>query len=734
MSRSFRNIRRLTALLGGIVLVCLCPALTAAELLEIKPASPESSPSVACTPEELTRLRQAYGGTGPEHDVVAARVKQASEALKREVVFPPEGGQHNQWYQCDQCQLALETVDATHHRCPKCRRIYSGYPYDNVIYSRTHDRLTRDLSVCAWAYALTGDEPYVRRAREILVGYADRYTKYPYLSANMGKMTDKPSSSGGHVFEQTLNEAMWITEVCEAYAVVRGAEVFTAADHTAIRNGLLLKVYENIAKHKAGKSNWQTYHNAAFMMIGGVLDRPDLVRQAIEDKENGFYYQMRASVLPGGMWYENSWGYHFYTLGAVERIVETARRLGIDLYSVPQVKDMYTVALDYRMADGTLPRFGDATTTRVPGRDYEPAYHHWREPGFLALLPKPPTWESTLYGRTEKPAPEPGASKSMLMPGAGHAILRAGAATAAFTFGPFGGFHGHFDKLSFVYFSDGKERGYDPGRARSQAYRLPVHQNWYRATLAHNTVLVDRVSQAGAAGSPELFVATPDLTAVVASTDTAYPGVMHRRLLVLRPNFLLVADVLTGTDGKSRTFDWLYHNRGESVSSPVAVQEAGAPEGKGFEYLQHVRCGTNDGPTQATVLGGGDRVRVLVNGESGTEVLVGTGVGESVLDRVPLVMVTRHGPGARFAAAINPTIGDAEAEVESVELRNQETSGYLIRVRLRNGHDELYAYDPAGARRTVAGIETRSTLLCLRRMSNGSYEVVLEAKDELGQH
>ena len=71
-------------------------------------------PSVACTPEELARLRQAWQGTGPEHDVVARQVNSADDALKHEVVFPPEGGQHNQWYQCDQCQLALETLDPIH--------------------------------------------------------------------------------------------------------------------------------------------------------------------------------------------------------------------------------------------------------------------------------------------------------------------------------------------------------------------------------------------------------------------------------------------------------------------------------------------------------------------------------------------------------------------------------------------------------------------------------------------
>ena len=40
-------------------------------------------------------------------------------------------------------------------------------------------------------------------------------------------------------------------------------------------------------------------------------------------------------------------------------------------------------------------------------------------------------------------------------------------------------------------FCHGRELGVDPGRARSQAYRLPIHTGWYKATVGHNAVLVD---------------------------------------------------------------------------------------------------------------------------------------------------------------------------------------------------------------------------------------------------
>lgn len=442
---------------------------------------------------------------------------------------------------------------------------------------------------------------------------------------------------------------------------------------------------------------------------------------------------MDVSVLPGGMWYENSWSYHFYTLQAIQRTLETTRRLGLDLYPVPQVREMYTVALDYRMIDNTLPRFGDATTATIPGAAYESVYHRWPEPRFLALLPAGPTWDSILYGRTQTPASESPASTSLLKQGPGHAILRTdgpdGPSSAVLSFGPFGGFHGHFDKLSFVYFGLDRELGYDPGRSRSQAYRLPVHRNWYRATTSHNAVLVDRISQEGAAGECELFLATPELSAAVARTDQAYPGFLHRRLLILRPGFLIVADALTSSDGQEHTFDWLYHNCGETVVSPAAGEEGELPAGQGFEYIQDARMGRADGPVRATFAVGDDRVEVVVSTQEDAEVLVGTGVGESILDRIPLLCVTRRGIHARFAAAIDPTRAGQPAEVGDITLTDHQTDGFLIRLELRGGSEELYSYDPEGKGRRVEGVQTQARLLCLRKENQGNWTVLAEGSE-----
>jgi hypothetical protein len=239
-------------------------------------------------------------------------------------------------------------------------------------------------------------------------------------------------------------------------------------------------------------------------------------------------------------------------------------------------------------------------------------------------------------------------------------------------------------------------------------------------------VLVDRASQEGVEGTSELFIASPELSAAAAYTDKAYEGLLHRRLLILRPEFLVVVDILTATDGKHHTFDWMYHNRGDRISSDVARQAGEAPEGQGFEYIEEVRRGAADSLIRATVFMDEDRVEVAVNGDPGSEVLVGTGVGESIMDRVPLVFVTRSGQEARFAATIEPVLGNGTAQIEDVAFLNHETNGYLIRIHKQDGGEELYAYDPEGTARNVEGIGTHSKLLCLRREEMGDYEVLAE--------
>lgn len=652
-------------------------------------------PVIACTPVERERLRQAWAGRGPTHDAVAAVVRRADRALSQAVDFPPRGGQHNQWYQCEQCQVPLETVNPTSHRCPQCKTVYSGAPYDDVLYSARHQQILQTMLDAAWAGTLTDDPRYVEFAKAVLLGYAERYRRYPYHANTEWNLLYR-WVSGGRLFEQTLNEAVAMsTRIAPAYDLIHDSGTVSAEEHQRIRQGLILPMLENIDKYKAGINNWQSWHNAALFTGGAVLGDAGWMRKAVlggndsavdqfisqaanlEAKGlgkagNSFLFQMEHSVGADGMWYESSWGYHFYALQALVILAEAARRTGIDLWHAPRFLSMFTLPARTTLPDGTLPRFGDDVSSSARGHAdlFVPAYAASGAGELLALLPTTPTWETVLAGREVVTPGGPPTLESAVFPGAGHAILRTGGPaglTTAFTFGPYGGFHGHLDKLSFVFFGYGEELGVDPGRARSQAYRLPVHKRWYKGTIAHNTVLVDGAPQAGVAARLTLFGAGAALATAAAECDQAYPGVLHRRALLQTGGYLLVVDDLTAD--KVRRFDWLYHNRGDAAVCPAASADGNVEKRlEGGEYFRHVRQGHCDGPLSVSFPGRRLTVHLAMAASPDTTLITGDGVGASMTERVPLAMVTREGRRALFAATLEPVLAGATPQVREVKV------------------------------------------------------------------
>jgi hypothetical protein len=659
----------------AIITCLIIPCRTSAGFNPGIVLSKRKHPSLACSTEELGRLRQAYRGQGTDHQIVAEYVKDAERFIDEPIIFPPRGGQHNQWYQCDKCQVALITIDATHHRCPKCGKVYSGPPYDDVIFSHQHSRNLQRMLTAAWAYAISGQEKFAEYAAKVLLGYAERYKNYPYHSASLETTSSWGRKAGGHLFEQTLNEASSLaTRIGPAYDLIHDSGVLSEAQHNKIKQRLLLPMLENIDRNKAGKSNWQTWHNAAMLWGGAMIGEPAWIEKAINAKGNGFYYQMDASVSKEGMWYENSWGYHFYTLSALVNMAETARHLGIDLWSDKRLKRMFTLPIYYTMASGMLPRFGDDVNSSVKriGRLLEPAYHAYQDSQMLPLLPNRSNFEAIRLGQSIQSVGavrEPPLLQSMVFEDAGHAILRThgrAGLTAAMTFGPYGGFHGHFDKLSFVFFGFGKELGADPGRARSQAYRLPIHTNWYKATISHNAVLVDRASQKPAAGKLKLFKCENNYTIVAASCAEAYPGVEHTRWLLMTDNYLLVFDALGSDTG--HIFDWIYHNKGDRVVCDIARNDVNlANEYAGGEYIQDCRQSTTADMIRVRFENPNVTTYLTMAAQNDTTVTVGSGVGASITDRVPMTMIGRDGRNASFAAVLEPVLAGNEPHVSGIQ-------------------------------------------------------------------
>lgn len=628
----------------------------------------------------------------------------ADSWLKRTPEFPDRGSQWWHWYTCKACGARLETKSPTEHVCPDCGKVYTGWPYDDVVLDRQHSALAGAIRDCGLMYVFTGNKDYAAKAREILLGYADRYLKYPLHDIN-----GKPNKGGGHVGPQTLDESTWLIPVVQGFDCIYDS--LSSEDIQTIADKLLLPAARLIHDHQWGIHNICCWHDSAYGLVGLALGDPTLATDSINGPK-GFRQQIEKGVSDDGMWYEGAWGYHYYTMSALSPLAVAAHNIGIDLYT-DRYKSMYTAPLHFMGPGGELPAFHDSGTASALGAGnlYEIAYARWKDPVLLLPVMRAGrrSLETLLYGAELGGLPD-FTLQSTIFPAAGWAILRSGAVGTtdadkhipqnylALDFGPHGGGHGHPDKLSFVLYGHGKLLAEDPGAI---AYGNPAHQGWYRQTISHNTVTVNGQSQAPCTGELRFSALGKDIGMFCAFTDKCYPGVRMRRSMALIGDRVL--DVFQCEADKECTFDWAYHTRGALTSSLPFAAMADPPKGPGYDWAKEWRSAATKEAWSATWVGnnapGVALVQAAPDGER--QVLTAIGMGNPPKVKVPFVVARQKGTQAIFASAMeifdtNPPEG-LTARLIPLDVPTDKAGGAVALEVTGGGVRDVLLVNPSGA-------------------------------------
>lgn len=509
------------------------------------------------------------------------------------VALPPEGGQWGMHYVCPNHGVNLVFDPPMTHRCPIDDELFAGWPYDQVIYARQHNDLARAARDAGLAYQLTGQQSYADSAAQLLRDYAAVYNTYAIHSPAGGE-----SSSGARVLSQTLDESGWLVQMAWAYDLIAQSGSLAPAERTQVEQDLLRSCAAIIQRHDAGLSNWQAWHNAAIAAAGRAVGDPRLVAHAVSGP-SGFHRHMADSVLSDGFWYESSWGYHFFTLSPMTYLAEMGERGGFPLYPDPALQSMYLAPILFAPPDLVLPAFNDSGTVNLRGSAgwrLDAAYRAYADDRLvLPLLGESRDEEALFWGTETLPTQAPTVTESLIFDASGYAVMRGGTEAdpwyLALDYGPHGGWHGHFDKLGYVFFARGKMLGIDPG---SHSYALPLHDSWDRSTIAHNTVTVDEIDQAEATGSLERFLAFPGLVWARASAGPVYENATLARDMVMADGYLLDRVDARSSDGQSHQFDWLYHNPGVLTHELSASSYDGFPDDGGYQHLDNSQAETTD--------------------------------------------------------------------------------------------------------------------------------------------
>jgi hypothetical protein len=278
------------------------------------------------------------------------------------------------------------------------------------------------LFTAGLAYALSGDKRYAEWTRDGLIRYA---AMYPGLPLTRGR---------NRLFTQSsLYESTWLVSVAQAYDLVAGSGVFSAAEASRIAGDLLrpaaacfkIDDFEGDDRVKDLHFrcyNFQAWHIAAVGLVGLAVKDRDLVDWAV-NSPYGFRHLIAHDINDDGVFWERSQSYQDFVLRALIPFTEAMLHSGVDLYGMtvptdrakdedahyvtdtsdrPKSLRLLFESLFYQtFPDLSYPALGDSNRGPLRGNSNMLAgYHRYRDAKLAWLLRKdPPETRAARSGR-----------------------------------------------------------------------------------------------------------------------------------------------------------------------------------------------------------------------------------------------------------------------------------------------------------------------------------------------
>jgi len=293
---------------------------------------------------------------------------------------------------------------------------------------------------------------------------------------------------------------------------------------------------------------------------------------------------------------------------------------------------------------------------------------------------------------------------SSLFPSTGFALLRqhdyAGKLPSTegtavnLTHGPYGGGHGHPDKLSIVVWNNGKHLIPDFG---SCGYDSAEKGQWTAHTISHNTLTVDGKSQypgldtdktwpvdtfeKRAQGKLGFFYADPFLRVAQASCDNVFEGVRLTRTVALVDG--QVVDLYRAQSATKHVYDYALHLDAPLKQVSVPLSPLSDPLGKNCGYQHIHKAQGSAATTQDVCTKWGDAqsgLTVTTLGGSPTQVIVAESITTALDKLMPMQILRRTAADTTFGTILAPTLpnsGTAKWVTDATGVSVETSLGWL---------------------------------------------------------
>lgn len=423
----------------------------------------------------------------------------------------------------------------------------------------------RPLNHLLYAWRTTGDARYKDKLVEVLTRFAEVGLDSPYTA-------DKHASA---------YRAMVITN---AWAKLRRAGALDVKQDATIAH-----LVRRTAEFLADPANFEADYNhgfaesAALALVANQFTAFDDVSQHQALARDRLRTVLTGAVADDGVVYEQATYYHYYVLSQIWQIARWASSGGVlvpdELF--PRIQQMIDFGIHVAAPDGSVPMFGASISRNVRTSDGAV---------MADIASTSPELRYVITGGKEGAKP---AERCPLFPVSGVSIMRSDWGTAAdftdqthlvFDTGPYRTSHSDLDALSVQLFGAGKTVLADGGL---YSYETSPLQQYFRSTLAHNTVAVDGGSQSKGVASPVTHLTSPD-ACYQSGAHGLYPGVSHQRgVLLVEKDLVLVLDELSSAT--SHSYEQMWHPP-PALSTTLVDGGATVRDAKGAPVLAIVQA------------------------------------------------------------------------------------------------------------------------------------------------
>jgi len=476
-----------------------------------------------------------------------------------------------------------------------------------------HKQNYRDMQLAGMLFVITENDTYARFIRDMLFKYAEMY---PGLGAHPLAHNQAP----GKLFHQMLNETVWLVYTSMAYDCIYNW--LKPEERKYIEENVFDQIIDWFIGPNAHEfdriHNHGTWSVASIGLIGIALERDDLVEMALygtdRSGKGGFLKQLDLLFSPDGYYMEGPY-YIRYALRPFFIFAEALERnrpeIKIFEHRHKILKKAIYSALMTTFPNGVFPPINDASQTmdiRAAGPVFATTIGYFRYGvGDVNLLGVAKIQDQVLLNGAGLKLAQDMAKYDGDIPDftwgsiefsdgsdgeqGGLGILRTGQgldqSMLLMKYGVHGEGHGHFDKLHFLFYDQGKEVIPDYGFARwiniepkFGGRYLPENKSYAMQTIAHNTITVDQTTQNAfnrkeadaMSGKRHFFhIDNPDIQVMSARADDYYPGVKMQRTMFLvnekRLPHPVIVDLYRINSKTAHLYDYPIHFNGQLITT-----------------------------------------------------------------------------------------------------------------------------------------------------------------------